>query len=67
MDTDINTSPLELALQKRLDKLEPKTEARGFLKLVIERQSIRIDAALAKGYSYEEIAQIFAEQGITAN
>ncbi len=64
MDTDINTSPLELALQKRLDKLEPKTEARGFLKSVIERQSVRIDAALAQGYSYEEIAQIFGEQGI---
>ena len=31
---------------------------------MIERQSVRIDSALAMGYSYDEIAQIFAEQGI---
>jgi hypothetical protein len=31
---------------------------------VIVRQSVRIDAALAQGYSYDEIAQIFTEQGI---
>ena len=62
MDPDI--SPLELTLQKRLEKLQPKTKTPGFLRSVIERQSVRIDAALAMGYSYDEIAQIFSEQGI---
>ncbi len=62
MDTDI--SPLELTLQKRLEKLQPKTKTPLFLRSVIERQSVRIDAALAMGYSYDEIAQIFTEQGI---
>ena len=61
---DTNISPLELALQKKLDKLQPKTKTPGFLRSVIERQSVRIDAALAMGYSYDEIAVIFAEQGI---
>ena len=61
---DTNISPLELALQKKLDKLQPKTKTPGFLRSVIERQSVRIDGALARGYSYDEIAQIFAEQGI---
>ena len=61
---DTNISPLELALQKKLDKLQPKTKTPGFLRSVIERQSVRIDAALARGYSYDEVAQIFAEQGI---
>ncbi len=61
---DTNISPLELALQKKLDKLQPKTKTPGFLREVIERQSVRIDAALAMGYSYDEIAVIFAEQGI---
>ncbi|MDJ0650311.1 MAG: hypothetical protein QNJ60_16580 [Xenococcaceae cyanobacterium MO_188.B19] len=61
---DTNISPLELALQKKLDKLQPKTKTPGFLRSVIERQSVRIDAALAMGYSYDEIAKIFAEQGI---
>lgn len=59
-----NISPIELALQKKLDKLQPKTKNPGFLRSVIERQSLRIDAALAMGYSYDEIARIFAEQGI---
>ena len=62
MDTDI--SPIELALQKRLSKLQPKGKTPGFLRSVIQRQSVRIDAALAMGYSYDEIAQIFTEQGI---
>jgi hypothetical protein len=62
MDTDV--SPLELALQKRLEKLQPKAKTSGFLRGVIVRQSVRIDAALAQGYSYDEIAQIFTEQGI---
>jgi hypothetical protein len=62
MDTDV--SPIELALQKRLEKLQPKTKTSGFLREAIARQSVRIDAALAKGYSYDEIAQIFTEQGI---
>ncbi len=61
---DTNISPLELALQKKLDKLQPKTKTPGFLRSVIERQSVRIDSALAMGYSYDEIAQIFNEQGI---
>ena len=59
-----NISPIELALQKKLDKLQPKTKRPGFLRSVIERQSVRIDAALAMGYSYDEVAGIFAEQGI---
>jgi hypothetical protein len=62
MDTDV--SPIELALQKRLEKLQPKTKSSGFLRGVIIRQSVRIDAALANGYSYDEIASIFTEQGI---
>lgn len=61
---DTNISPLELALQKKLDKLQPKTKTPGFLRSVIERQSVRIDAALAMGYSYDEVADIFGEQGI---
>lgn len=62
MDTDV--SPMELALQKRLEKLQPKAKTSGFLRGVIVRQSVRIDAALANGYSYDEIAEIFTEQGI---
>lgn len=62
MDTDI--SPLELGLQKRLEKLQPKTKKPDFLRSVIERQSVRIDGALASGYSYDEIASIFSELGI---
>ncbi len=61
---DTNISPIELALQKKLDKLQPKTKTPRFLRSVIERQSVRIDAALAMGYSYDELAEIFAEQGI---
>ena len=61
---DTNISPIELALQKKLDKLQPKTKTPGFLRSVIERQSVRIDAALAIGYSYDEVASIFASQGI---
>ena len=61
---DTNISPIELALQKRLEKLQPKTKKPGFLRSVIERQSIRIDAALAIGYSYDEVALLFSEQGI---
>lgn len=61
---DTNVSPLELALQKRLDKLRPKAKTPGFLRSVIQRQSVRIDAALSLGYSYDEIAQIFSELGI---
>lgn len=61
---DTNISPIELALQKKLEKLQPKTKNPGFLRLVIERQSVRIDSALAMGYSYDEIAEIFASQGI---
>ena len=37
---DTNISPLELALQKKLDKLQPKTKTPGFLRSVIERQSV---------------------------
>ena len=61
MATEI--SPLELALQKRLSKLKPKSQNPGFLRSVIERQSLRIESALEMGYSYDEIAEIFAEQG----
>lgn len=62
MDTDV--SPLELALQKKLDKLPPKTKTPGFLRSVIERQSLRIDGALAMGYSFDEVAQMFSDLGI---
>lgn len=61
---DTHVSPLELALQKRLEKLQPKVKTPGFLRSVIQRQSVRIDAALAMGYSYDEIAQMFSELGI---
>ena len=61
MDTDI--SPLELGLQKRLEKLQPKTKKPDFLRSLIERQAVRIDSALSQGYSYDEIASIFSEQG----
>ena len=61
---DTNISPIELALQKKLDQLQPKTKTPGFLRSVIERQSVRIDSALAIGYSYDEVAQMFSEQGI---
>lgn len=61
---DTNISSIELAIQKKLEKLKPKTKKLGFLRSVVERQSIRIDAALAKGYSYDEVASVFNEQGI---
>ena len=61
MDTEI--SPLELALQKRLSKLKPKTQTPGFLRSVVERQSLRFESALGMGYSYDEVAEIFSEQG----
>ena len=61
---DRNFSSIELAIQKKLEKLKPKTRKPEFLRSVIKRQSIRIDAALAKGYSYDEIASVFNEQGI---
>ena len=61
---DTNISSIELAIQKKLEKLQPKTKRPGFLRSVIERQSIRIDAALAIGYSYDEVALLFSEQGI---
>jgi len=61
---DTNISSIELAIQKKLEKLQPKTKKPGFLRSVIERQSIRIDLALAKGYSYDEVALVFSEQGI---
>ncbi|MDV3002587.1 MAG: hypothetical protein N5P05_004242 (plasmid) [Chroococcopsis gigantea SAG 12.99] len=62
MDTDI--SPLELKLQKRLSGLKPKTKRADFLRSLIERQSVRVDSALASGYSYDEIASVFSEEGI---
>ena len=61
---DRNFSSIELAIQKKLERLKPRTKKTQFLRSVIERQSIRIDAALAKGYSYDEIASVFNEQGI---
>ncbi|MEA5536856.1 hypothetical protein [Crocosphaera sp. XPORK-15E] len=61
MATEI--SPLELALQSRLSKLKPKTKTPGFLRSVVERQSLRIESALGMGYSYDEIAELFSEQG----
>lgn len=60
---DTNISSIELAIQKKLDKLQPKTKKPSFLRSVIERQSIRIDLALAKGYSYDDVASVFSEQG----
>ena len=61
---DRNFSSIELAIQKKLEKLKPKTKKPEFLRSLIKRQSIRIDAALAKGYSYDEVASVFNEQGI---
>ena len=61
---DRNFSSIELAIQKKLERLKPRTKKTQFLRLVIERQSIRIDAALAKGYSYDEVASVFSEQEI---
>ena len=61
---DRNFSSIELAIQKKLERLKPRTKKTQFLRSVIERQSIRIDAALAKGYTYEEVAILFNEQGI---
>ena len=61
---DTNISSIELAIQKKIERLKPKTKKPEFLRSVIERQSIRIDSALAKGYSYDEVASVFSEQGI---
>jgi len=59
-----NISSIELAIQKKIKRLKPRTKKPEFLRSVISRQSIRIDAALAKGYSYDEVASVFNEQGV---
>ncbi|MGB5711873.1 MAG: hypothetical protein WBM44_13305 [Waterburya sp.] len=38
---DTNISPIELALQKKLDKLQPKTKTPGFLRSVRDFQKIK--------------------------
>lgn len=62
---DIDESKLKSILEKVEARIPPKPKQGMTLREVINKSKVMINLALKRGYTYEEIAAILSEEGIS--
>lgn len=57
-------SPLEKAIAKKIDQTKSKAAQPGYLRQLVAKLHLRIEAALARGCEYDDLAKSIAESGV---
>ncbi len=57
-------SPLEKAIARKIDKTKGKPDQPGYLRKLVAKLHLRIEAALARGCEYDDLAQSITETGV---
>jgi len=57
-------SPLEKVIAKRIDKTKDKASKPGYLRTLVAKLHLRIEAALARGCEYDDLAESITESGV---
>lgn len=57
-------SPLEKAIAKKIDKTKDKANQPGYLRKLVAKLHLRIEAALARGCEYDDLAKSITETGV---
>lgn len=57
-------SPIEKAIAKKIDKTKNKANQPGYLRKLVAKLHLRIEAALARGCEYDDLAQSITETGV---
>ena len=57
-------SPLEKAITRKIDKTKGKPDQPGYLRKLVAKLHLRIEAALARGCEYDDLAQSITETGV---
>jgi len=57
-------SPLEKTIAKKIDKTKDKASKPGYLRTLVAKLHLRIEAALARGCEYDDLAESITESGV---
>lgn len=57
-------SPLEKSIAKKIDRTKGKASQPGYLRKLVAKLHLRIEAALARGCEYDDLAQSITETGV---
>ena len=57
-------SPLEKAIAKKIDKTKNKSSQPGYLRKLVAKLHLRIEAAIARGCEYDDLAESITEAGV---
>jgi hypothetical protein len=57
-------TPLEKVIAKKIDKTKHKGNQPGYLRKLVAKLHLRIEAALARGCEYDDLAQSITETGV---
>ena len=57
-------SPIEKAIAKKIDKTKDKASKPGYLRTLVAKLHLRIEAALARGCEYDDLAESITESGV---
>ncbi len=57
-------SPLEKTIARKIDKTKGKASQPGYLRKLVAKLHLRIEAALARGCEYDDLAQSITETGV---
>lgn len=57
-------SPLEKAIAKKIDRTKDKASKPGYLRTLVAKLHLRIEAALARGCEYDDLAESITESGV---
>ena len=57
-------SPLEKAIARKIDKTKNKASQPGYLRKLVAKLHLRIEAALARGCEYDDLAESITESGV---
>lgn len=62
--SDPNLSPLEKAIAKKVDQAKSKASQSGYLRKLVAKLHLRLEAALARGCEYDDLASSITESGV---
>ena len=57
-------SPLEKSIARKIDKTKGKSNQPGYLRKLVAKLHLRIEAALARGCEYDDLAHSITETGV---
>ncbi|MEM9507562.1 MAG: hypothetical protein AAGA16_07710 [Cyanobacteria bacterium P01_E01_bin.35] len=57
-------SPLEKTIARKIDKTRDKASKPGYLRTLVAKLHLRIEAALARGCEYDDLAESITEGGV---